>query len=311
MELYDGPITYINKEGFSMSMNTSISNQIDILQQKNELNGSNSTDIICGETKSSNHYNIQFSKDYRLFKPYHLQRELQPKNLQNLREAIDRHNLLAQNPIQVIRSDPDKLDYDHPYLITNGNHRFTIAKEKDLEFSFMDVTVDFDPNDLIDTGYCLSKWGISQFLQFYVKQGVEDYIKFDKFYKELGLDIHTALPLTTEFSKRGRLGDRFRKGHFRFEDEEKRRKELYLGKEFLSVLVAYGCATKDFLNNSAFFDGYIKLMNHPSFGHKKLIQGIESGGKDTSLRLPNFTYRHKFYEWFKYNLLKVNPEDES
>ncbi len=284
-------------------MSNQLSAQLDLYQQQNELNQTNSTEIIS-ERK------IFYSKSYKLFKPYHLQRELQTKNLQKLREAIDRHNLLSQNPIQVIRSHPEKLDEENPYLITNGNHRFAIAKEKDLEIYFMDVSDDFDPNDLIDTGYCLSKWAIPQFLQFYVKQKKEDYIKFDRFYKDMQLDIHTALPLTTEFSKQSRLSDRFRKGEFIFIDEDKRRKEITLGKEFLSVLVAYGCAKKEFLSNSAFFEGYIKLMNHPDYNHKKLIQNIEAGGKDTSLRLPNYNYRHQFYEWFKYNLLKVNPENE-
>lgn len=280
-----------------------LSNQNDLFQINNQLNEINSTEIISSRI-------IHQTKDYQLFKPYHLQRELQQKNLQKLREAIERHNLLGQNPIQVIRSDKNILDYNHPYLITNGNHRYFVAKEKNLFISFIDVSDDFNPNDLIDTGYCLSKWAPSQFLQFYVKQNYEHYIRFDHFHKDLGLDIHTALPLSTEFSKRTRLGDRFRKGEFLFEDEDKRRKEIILGKEFLNALVAYGCATKDFLNNSAFFDGYSKLMNHPAYNHKKLIEGIESGGKDTSLRLPNFTFRHKFYEWFKYNLLKVKPENE-
>lgn len=287
-------------KGLSMSI---MSNHADTIQQKNQLNQIKDTEIISIRS-------IHKSKDYELFKPYYLQRELQQKNLQKLREAIDRHNLLGQNPIQVIRSDAKLLDIEHPYLITNGNHRFTIAKEKNLEVFFIDVSDDFDPNDLIDTGHCLSKWAIPQFLQFYLKQGKEDYIKFDRFYKEMGLDIHTALPLTTEFSKQSRLSDRFRKGEFIFIDEDKRRKEITLAREFLNVLVAYGCAKKDFLNNSAFFEGYIKLMNHPEYNHKKLIQSIESGGKDTSLRLPNYNYRHQFYEWFKYNLLKVNPETE-
>jgi hypothetical protein len=291
-------------------MSLSISNNHELNQEKNQLNKTIMPELSCGVNELSKAREIFCTKEYHLFKPYYLQRELQQKNLASLREAIERHNLLSQHPIHVIRSHPDIVDEEHPYLITSGNHRFTIGKEKELEVYFMDISDDFQNNDLIDTGHCLSKWAVPQFLQYYVKLGKEDYIKFDKFRTDLGLDIHTALPLTTEFSKRSRLSDAFRRGEFRFIDEDVRRKEITLGKEFLNILVLYGVANKGFLNNSAFFDGYIKLMKRSDYNQKKLMDRVIAGGKKGKFKLSNFAHRHQFYEWFKTELLMVNPEEE-
>ncbi len=78
----------------------------------------------------------------------------------------------------------------------------------------------------------------------------------------------------------------------------------------MQVLVQYGCATKGFLSNSAFFDGYIKMMSRDDYNQKKIIDRVKAGGKKDKFKLPNFAHRHQFYDWFKRELLLVDPESE-
>lgn len=290
------------------------------LAQSKEIENTNNLfelkDQTTAITPSDQNKNLEVPKiyvttNYKLFVSHDLQRNLQNRNLERLKEAIQRHNLLSQFPIKVIRSNPGIVDENNPYKITDGNHRFTVAKELQLPIYYMDISGNFIPNDLIDTGYCLSKWAIPQFQQFYCKQGLDDYIRFDRFYKDFDLDIHTALPLSTLPKNRRGLSDRFRKGLFKFDNENERRYEMQAAIEFLKTCIAYGIAKKDFFNNSCFFDGYFRLMEHPKFDQNKLIKQIGKGTKDGgNIFIPFFTKSTLYYQWFKYNLLRIDQKSE-
>lgn len=309
MQLYQSYIA--TTKGTNMS--TIVTQSSDILNSNNlfETENQPSSSISIDQNKNLEPLKIHVTNNYKMFVPHDLQRNLQTRNLERLKDAIQRHNLLSQFPIKVIRSNSDIVNDEHPYRITDGNHRFTIAKELQLPIYYMDITGNFILNDLIDTGYCLSKWAIPQFQQFYSKQGVEDYIRFERFYKDFELDIHTALPLTTLPKNRRGLSDRFRKGQFKFNDENQRRFEMHIAVEFLKSCIAYGIAKKDFFSNSCFFDGFFKLMEHPKFDQNKLMKQIGKGPKEGgNILIPFFTKSTLYYQWFKYNLLKIDQKNE-
>lgn len=248
---------------------------------------------------------IHVSTNYKLFVPHDLQRKLQDKNLKRLRESTLRHNLMHEYPIHVIQ-EHTIVDEDHPYKVVDGNHRRVICQELQIPIYFM-ICNDFRNNDIIDTGYCLSKWSIPQFCEFYCKLGKESYIKFKKFVDDFNLDILTALPITKLPKNRTGLSDSFRIGNFTFDDEQEVRHRVYLAIEFLDKLISFGLAKKELRDNSNFFDGFFKLMNHPQYDQKRMIERFTNKRVHLT-HVPTFSRHMQFYECFKCHFLGVKEE---
>ncbi len=248
---------------------------------------------------------IHMSTNYKLFVPHDLQRKLQEKNLKRLRESALRHNLMHENAIKVVQTHAI-VDEDHPYLVVDGNHRKQICQELHIPIYFI-ICNNFIPNDIIDTGYCVSKWSTPLFCDFYCKFGIQPYINFRKFTEDFGLDMHTALPITKAPKNRKGLSEIFRTGNFTFDDEQEVRNRTYLATQFLERLISYGMARKDLKNNSNFYCGFSKLMNHPDYDQKKLLDKFDK--KMTIERVPTFTRPTQFYECFKHHFLNARGEE--
>jgi hypothetical protein len=247
------------------------------------------------------------STDYKLFEPFHLQRKLQDRNLNRLRESIERHNLLHEYPITVLKPQGE-VNESNRYQITNGNHRFTIALEKQLPIYFI-IADDFHINDIVDTGYCLSKWTTPQFCEFYCKLGNQEYINFKKFCDDFKLDICTALPLSKRPSERKGLSNIFRSGEFVFNNELERRREVDEVCRFLDKCISYSLAPKSFFSNSEFFDAYIKLMKHDKYNFKEVMSKFDH----KTIKLPkisNFSSNMEFFNFLKEYYLRIDPMKE-
>lgn len=250
---------------------------------------------------------IIVSTNYKLFKPHPLQRELSVRNLNRLRESIEKHDLTSQHPLKVI-SPINEVTEENPYLIWDGNHRFQILLEKQMPVYFM-VSEDFVDSDITSTGYCLSKWNTHHFCEYFCKLGKEEYIKFKKFYTDFHLDIQTALPLTRDPKNRRGLPGIFRDGKFNFDNERDRRHKVELAVQFLEKCITYKLATRDFYANSVFFDGFIKLIDRPEFDMQKILTKVEKGSKKEA-KIPRFNKFTQFYNLFKEDFLGIKPEDD-
>src|SRR5947207_13048631 len=106
-------------------MSTYIANKTENCKQNNFTNQQNNKDYDTNRTDNNKliSFNqpaqIQISTQYSLFKPHPLQRNIEPRNLDRIRESIEQHNLLHENPIHVTAS----LDPSCSYWVFDGNHR--------------------------------------------------------------------------------------------------------------------------------------------------------------------------------------------
>jgi hypothetical protein len=121
------------------------------------------------------------------------------------------------------------------------------------------------------------------------------------------LDLNTAIPISTPENQRTRLVERFRKGEFKFIEEDKCRYEIGLAKEFLQTLIAHGCAKKQTYSNSAYYDAYRKILLNQLFNHKRMISDIQYGKKVIPI-LPMFEKKSHFFQWFEANLLNIKQD---
>jgi len=286
-----------------------------IVNQQENIN--NQTDLIKNANAVTGNFHagkkiklppvVLMSTNYTFFKPHPLQRAIQPKNLMKIRQSIENHDLTHEHPLKVI-SPIGEVSENNPYLVWDGNHRLNIIKERQTPIYFV-ISDDFRDSDITDTGFCLSKWNIQHFCDFYCKQGKEEYIKFKRFYTDYKIDIKTALPLTKEMKNRTHLSDIFRDGKFVFDNERERRHKVELAVQFLEKCVTYKMATLDFYRNGNFFDGFIKLIDHPKFDMNKIMDRLEKGAKKES-KIPKYSKFVSFYNLFKEDFLGINPTKE-
>lgn len=239
---------------------------------------------------------IQVSMQYSRFKSHPLQRNLEIKNLQRLRESVEQRDMLNENPIHVTPS----LDPSCDYWVFDGNHRFQICCEKQLPVYFI-VRQDFDPLDMVANNFNLSKWGVPQFMEFYIKLGNVEYEKFKKFYLDFNIHVYTALPLTKKQKDRYKVSETFRKGNFLFENEQEIRTWIMYATNFLNKCMEYGLVKQKMFRHVAYFDGYARVMEHPSFNQEKMLANVEKHG----LHLPVFSQSSEYYRTFKTNYLRV------
>lgn len=124
--------------------------------------------------------------DYSIFK--HITGNRSVKKTQKLKKSIMAEDLTMHYPILVTSN----------YEIIDGQHRFAVCKElgKPIYYEFADCK---DPSLAIRMLNVSSKvWQTEDFLNFYVKNGCDVYVKFDTFMKNNRFKIANAIILFTD-----------------------------------------------------------------------------------------------------------------
>ncbi len=248
--------------------------------------------------------NVQISFEYDLFLSHPNNRSPEERNLQRLRDSIEKHNFLHEMEIKVIRSHPTILDKSHPFLIVDGTHRYLISREKGLPVYFK-VFEEWQVEDMCLINFNLSKWSTPQFLHHYVSLGKGEYIKFKKFSEDYGFTVYTALPLSKKAKDRKGINEIFRKGEFVFHNEREIRQWISTSMEFLDKCIEYGLTKRINYQNKAFFDGYCRIMEHPKFNQGKMLSNVEKKGAS---HLATNSQSSEYYNNLKTNFLGISKE---
>lgn len=215
---------------------------------------------------------INVTTNYDKFKPFFLNRSIQKRNLENLKQSLEKDNLLNLNPI-IVTNDFEILD---------GQHRFHAAKDLNLPIHYIQMPK-AELKDLVHIlitfNYSLSKWGPYQFLELYCKLEYPEYLKFKQFQTEFGLDIHLALPLSRLRDKRRNINEVFRRGQFVFHDQEKITEILKNGQEFLNTAKELLLIrSKNTYLTTQYFDAYAKTMEMKEFSQTKMVHQLKKYG---------------------------------
>lgn len=139
--------------------------------------------------------------DYSIFK--HILGNRSVKKTGKLKKSILSEDLTMHYPILVTRN----------YEIIDGQHRFAVCKElgKPIYYEFVDCK---DAKNAIKMLNISSKvWQIEDYLNFYIQNGNETYLKFDEFMKKYCFKISNAIILFSDGQinaqqfKQGKLKD--------------------------------------------------------------------------------------------------------
>lgn len=216
---------------------------------------------------------IQITSNYQLFKPFFLNRGIQKRNLQLIKESLSKDNLLYLHPI-IVTND---------YEILDGSHRFEAAKLLNIPIHFIQLPkmpLEQLINMLISFNFNMSKWGTFQFLQLYCKLNKKEYLEFKEFQEHFKLDSHLALPISKLREKARNVNPIFRKGDYVFEDKEK----IYTITRNALEFIETGKQMLLYTSNSPYmtrhyFYAYGKLMESvENFSQQKMLTQLNSFG---------------------------------
>lgn len=154
-------------------------------------------------TKGMVNMEIQYTRDYSIFKKMSGNRLIDQKHLRRLRLSIEKENQLALHPI-IVNKDLSVID---------GQHRLEIARQLGIEVYYLQSDTVSDAH-LIEGNSNQKSWEIDNFIDFYcTRDKKEEYIKLKKFMNETGLKtkaiisllIGNVSPVIIDFLKTGKF----------------------------------------------------------------------------------------------------------
>ena len=172
---------------------------------------------------------IHSTFNYKLFRPHHLNREINPNNLNKIKNELKKNNLLYVNPIVVDRAGQ----------IYDGGHRFQAAMDLGLEV-FFTISDDLDAKDIASLNTATKPWRIEDFLEYHCNRGVQSYIDFREIYnammpgKKKGMTQAFLLGCSVCSSNGKEKGgvNAFKEGKFTFDKRAHLLRVLHHAKEF-------------------------------------------------------------------------------
>lgn len=129
------------------------------------------------------------TNDYSIFRKHSCNRDLNQENLNKIRNSINFKNMLSYRPIIV-----NKL-----MEVIDGQHRLEIAKQLNLEIYYI-IQEESENIDIVLLNNNQRGWGSHDYLNFYCRQGNEEYLKLRQFIEKNNIkDVANALIIIGQY----------------------------------------------------------------------------------------------------------------
>jgi hypothetical protein len=165
-------------------------------------------------------------------------------HVERLKESISARNLLDMRPI-VVNENMEVMD---------GQHRLMAAKELGCAI-YYEVKKDMKSEDIILMNIT-KPWGINDFMNFFIKQGKQDYIELEKFINKNKITLRIALSLLQGDSDDSK--HKFKIGKFKFNQDLKQDHIDYCWETIEYIKRMNG--SSQFINTAKFWKALIKLI---------------------------------------------------
>lgn len=231
---------------------------------------------------------MKVTTDYDIFKKHENNRDLDQGALKKLRSSIQAKNMLHLRPIVV----------DEDMYVIDGQHRLFVAKELGLKVYYI-IQENSSKHDIILLNNAQKKWGQSDYLNFYIAEGLVDYINLKDFMDKKGLQLQAALALLGYTHSRS--NQLFRNGKFKFNITEDINVRYLFYRDFLEYFTPKLLISAAFLSNATFIVAFFSFFNDIQVSYdvfkKKMEQKIHAlhscGKKQEYLDLFTAIYNYK------------------
>lgn len=146
------------------------------------------------------------TSNYDQFKTMSSNRSLDVSLIRNLKESVEKNDLLAYNPILV----NEKME------VIDGQHRLEVCKDLNHPVFYIVKKGELPATSVRDLNVNKKNWNNEAYFNFYVQNDDEVYKEFATFYKESGLTLMSAVTL---FSNGKTSTQQFRRGALEKDDK--------------------------------------------------------------------------------------------
>lgn len=181
-------------------------------------------------------------------------------HVKTLMASIQRKNLLHLNPIIV----NDKMQ------VIGGQHRLEAAKRLKIPIYYQ-IDKTSCTEDMLLMGFS-KKWQLHDVLNFYVKNGNVEYIKFSEFI--IAMRVEPTMGITLILGRKRDSLLKFRMGEFKFDC--KYTAEMFSNaKDAVEAIRAFSIGYQAFLKNAKFWAALMSIVSHPDYKHSRLLSAIK------------------------------------
>lgn len=203
---------------------------------------------------------VKSTTNYSMFKFREDNRDrIDKAHVKRIAESIESRNLLNLRPITV-----------NPAMeVLDGQHRLLAAQSLGVPI-FYQIRDELQPEDIILMNIAKS-WGTGDYLNYYVKNGHQEYMKLKEFMKKNNISLKVALGLTVE--KTWEQGATFKKGEYKFSSDSAS-DELQICWDtinYIKKMNGYSAYT----SSSRFWKAMVKLVKHSMFDAGKWKSNLE------------------------------------
>ncbi len=234
---------------------------------------------------------IKKTTNYELFKFRADNRaEITNAHIERLKQSILARNLLEFRPI-IVNKQMEVLD---------GQHRLLAAKALGYEIYYQ-MNEELKAEDIISLNVA-KPWGMSDYLNYYIKNGYNEYRKLQEFMKKHQITVKIALRLTIGNTQKEM--DAYRRGEFKFVDEFSDIMDQCW--ETIHYIIRMN-GTSHYTSSAKFWMALVKLVKHHNFDADKWRGNLEKMVDKVGPRITTKAFLELFMDIHNWrNNLKVN-----
>jgi hypothetical protein len=146
---------------------------------------------------------IMRTNDYSLFRPHENNRTVDQGNVRRLISSLQARNMLEFRPILV----------NARMQIIDGNHRFHAAKALGLDIYYQ-IAQDSNSEDIILLNANQKRWGLDDYIHYYISKGNVEFKKLKDFCDEKGISVNLFYRLLG--GDNNKLSEKTKYGSFKF-----------------------------------------------------------------------------------------------
>jgi len=212
-------------------------------------------------TETVHEVRIKHTNKLEKFTLHPANRKVTQAKVKNMIEEISKNNLLHLNPIIV----------DKEYRIINGQHRYFAAKALGLTIYY--IQGDVTAKEMLDLNANQKSLVLKDYLDSYVTQGFQEYIKVNEFLTKHKIVLYNAIGLLSGRNSQPNsdLVNAFKNGEFKIKDSEHAERVLTIRdkmKEF----------APEFYQQKNFTNAVAKVISAEGFDETRLDTRLKKNG---------------------------------
>ena len=235
--------------------------------------------------------NLLTTSNYDMFDFDEKNRSIKPSKVVKLCNELERKNLLHHFPILVIKNNYGR------YTILDGQHRFMACKKLDIDVVYK-ICKDMSMIDVSYINSVATSWGNLDYVNYFSKQGKEDYVFLKHLMDKTGItDIRSLTLICGTDASISTANSKFRLGTWKVKNNSEMI-DYYTS----NILFVKNKLNKSYATSQRFVGAFTNLLNKDFIDNDLLISQLEKYPQKLHKCTNKEEYEIKLLDIYNYNI---------